>query len=49
MSGIIRSINHRRAIARDERRMWRVINSTGSPAMRDELIVMHQHQLGRNR
>ncbi len=44
MSSVIRTINDRRTAARNERRMWRVINSAGSPSMRDELIVMHQRE-----
>ena len=49
MSSVISTISQRRRAARSERDMWRVINSAGNPAVRDELIVMHQHRGGVSR
>ncbi len=49
MSNIMKTIKHRRAVVRGEREMWHIINSAGTTAMRDELIVMHQRQMDSSR
>ena len=49
MSNIITTIKNRRAIVRGNREMWHIINSAGTTAMRDELLVMHQRQMDNNR
>ena len=50
MSRIINTIKSRRSEARSHRAIARSMESAGSPAMRDELIVMAQRPLsGLNR
>jgi len=49
MSRITRSIGARQrrsAEARTNRAMWRIIDSTSSRTMRDELIIIQQRQNG---
>lgn len=45
MSHIMSTIKHRRIEARNARQWQRMIASVGSPAMRDELIVIRQRSL----
>ena len=50
MSRIITSLKGRRIEARNNRAIARLIDRAGSPAMRDELIIMAQRsQSGLNR
>ncbi len=49
MSSIISTMKKRRIAARNDRALARVIAGAGSPAMRDELIVISQRQAGVNR
>jgi hypothetical protein len=44
MSGVLKSMSHRREAARRERRMWRMINESTS-SMRNELIEMRDRQI----
>ena len=45
MLSIMKAAKSRRAVARGDRAMWHIINTAGTPAMRDELIIMHQRQI----
>lgn len=41
-TGTTTSYRSNRALARERRNMWRLINEQSSGTMRDELLVMHQ-------
>ncbi len=45
MSRIISNMKHRRIESRNAREWQRMIASVGSPAMRDELIVISQRSM----
>lgn len=45
MLSIMKAVKTRRSVARGDREMWHIINTAGTSAMRDELIVMHQRQI----
>ncbi len=49
MSSIISTLKKRHLAARDDRAVARAIAGFGSPALRDEIIVISQRQLGSNR
>ena len=49
MLGIISTLNKRLNHARNDRALARMIDGAGSPAMRDELIVIAQRQASINR
>ena len=49
MSSIISTLRKRRLAARNDRAMARIIAGAGSPAMRDELIIISQRQSGLTR
>lgn len=49
ITGTTKSHRSSRAIARERRNMWRMINEQTSGTMRDELIVMHQMQIAADR
>ncbi len=49
MSSIISTLKKRHIAARNDRAIARVIAGAGSPAMRDELIIISQRQASTNR
>ena len=49
MSSIIKTLKNRRIAARNDRALELIIAGVGSPAMRDELIIISQRQSGLHR